>query len=176
LNGICELHTKRLSLRPFLMEDTTVLFALSREETLRRRMPDQVYDSFEEAAEVTAFLKDRALNGEWPFVLGVTIRETKELIGHVGLSQVPEGIEIGYAIAMAHQGKGYGAEAVAAFSAWAVHHFALPGIWAILMADNEPSRRVLTKSGYVFQWQREENAFGGTHTCLGYLFTREEKS
>jgi ribosomal-protein-alanine N-acetyltransferase len=85
-------------------------------------------------------------------------------------------VEIGYAIAMAYQGKGYGAEAVAAFSAWAVQHFALPGIWAILMADNEPSRRILTKAGYVFQWQREKNAFGGTHPCLGYLFTREEKS
>ncbi len=171
-----ELHTQRLVLRPFLMEDAPAVYKLSREETLRRRMPDQVYGSVEEASGVITFLKNKVKAGEWPFVLGIEIKETKELTGHVGLSQVPEGLEIGYAIAMAHQGKGYGAEAVTAFSEWAVHHFALPGIWAILMADNVPSRRVLEKAGYVYQWEREKCAFGGANLCLGYLYTREEKT
>jgi RimJ/RimL family protein N-acetyltransferase len=109
-------------------------------------------------------------------VLGVEIRETKELIGHVGLSTIPEGAEIGYAIAIAHQGKGYGTEAVTVFSVWSAQNFELPCIWAILMADNEPSRRVLEKAGYAPAWQGERNAFGGIHLCLGYLYSREEKS
>lgn len=171
-----ELHTNRLTLRPFSKVDALAVYKLSREETLRRRMPDQVYDTADEAADAIAFLKDKALAGELPYVLGVEIRETKELIGHVGLSPIPEGVEIGYAIGMAYQRKGYGAEAVAAFSAWAVRHFSLPGIWAILMADNEPSRRVLEKASYMFQWKHEKSAFSGTHLCLGYLYTREEKS
>lgn len=170
------IHTPRLLLRPFCLEDAQVLHALSREETLRRRMPDQVYDSVKEAAEVAAFLEGRALTGEWPFVLGAVIKETGELIGHVGLSRVEEGVEIGYAVAMAHQGRGYGAEAVAAFSAWAMERFALPGIWAILMADNTPSQKVLEKAGYAFQWEREKEAFGGTYPCLYYLYTREENA
>jgi RimJ/RimL family protein N-acetyltransferase len=174
LNLTDELLTQRLALRPFSMEDAPAIYIFSREETLHRRMPDQVYGSEAEAAEVIAFLKDKAQAGEWPFVLGIEIRETRELIGHVGLSQIPEGVEIGYAIAMAHQGKGYGTEAVAAFSVWAVHHFPLQVIWAVLMADNEPSRRVLERAGYVFQWKREKSAFGGAHFCLGYLYTREE--
>lgn len=168
------LDTSRLLLRPFSIDDAQVLYELSREETLRLRMPDQVYGSVEEAAEAAAFLERKARSEEWPFVLGVVLRETGELIGHVGLSQVKEGIEIGYAIAINKQGKGYGAEVVAAFSKWAVKHFRLPGIWAILMADNAPSRRVLEKAGYVFQWEFEKEAFGGTHLCLGYLYTQEE--
>ena len=171
-----QLHTKRLILRPFSLKDAPVLYALSQEETLRCRMPDQVYASQEEAAEVATFLEAKSQAGDWPFVLGIAIRETGELIGHVGLSQVPEGIEIGYAIAMAHQGKGYGGEVVAAFSAWAVQRFALPGIWAILIADNTPSQRVLEKAGYVFQWEREKEAFGGTYPCLYYLYTMEEST
>ena len=169
------LYTPRLLLRPFTLEDAPAVYDLSREETLRRRMPDQVYGSVEEAADVAAFLAEKAQAEQWPFVLGIVLKDTDELIGHVGLSPVSEGVEIGYAVAMAHQGKGYGTEAVAAFSSWAVKRFSLPGIWAILMADNEASCRVLKKAGYVFKWKREKNAFGGAHLCLGYLYTREEE-
>lgn len=175
MNMESRLYTPRLMLRPFTLEDAPVLYTLSREETLRRRMPDQVYESEAEAAEVAAFLDGKAQEGEWPFVLGIALKDSGVLIGHVGLSPIDEGIEIGYAIAMAHQGKSYGTEAVAAFSAWAMKRFSLPGIWAILMADNEASRRVLEKAGYIFRWKREKNAFGGTHLCLGYLYTQEEK-
>lgn len=170
------IHTQRLLLRPFSLEDAQALYVLSREETLRRRMPDQVYDSVKEAGEVAAFLEGKALAGEWPFVLGIVVKETGELIGHTGLSPVKEGVEIGYAVAMAHQGKGYAAEAVAAFSAWAVKRFGLHNIWAILMADNTPSQRVLEKAGYAFQWKKGKAAFGGTHLCLGYLYTQEENA
>ena len=168
------LSTARLLMRSFTFTDAPSLYALSREETLRRRMPDQVYGSVKEAEEAAAHLMERAQRGEWPFVLGGALRESGELIGHVGLSPIQEGVEIGYAIAMAHQGRGYGAEAVAAFSAWALNRFSLPGIWAILMADNHPSRKVLEKAGYQRQWEREREAFGGRYLCLGYLYTRGE--
>ncbi len=167
------LTTERLLLRPFAMEDAEAVFRMSREETLKQRMPDQVYDSMEEAVKVAAFLKDKAEKGEWPLVLGVAIKETGELIGHVGLSHIEEGVEIGYAVAMAQQGKGYAAEAVAAFSGWAASHFSLAGIWAILMADNLPSRRVLEKAGYVYQWEKKKQAFVGEHLCRCYLYSGE---
>lgn len=168
--------TPRLLLRPFVEEDGPVLFRLSQEEPLRRFMPDQVYESLEEAREVTRLLMDAAARGKWPYVLGITVKDTRELIGHVGLSPVDEGIEIGYAVAVAHQGKGYGAEAVAAFSRWAIEKFRLPGIFAILRADNAASRRVLEKAGYRCQWERERQAFGGAYSCLGYLYTQEESA
>ena len=168
--------TTRLLLRPFVKEDAPVIFRLSREEPLRRHLPDQVYGSLEEAEEVIDLLAGAASREEWPFVLGITLKDTGELIGHVGLSQVEEGIEIGYAVAAAHQGKGYAAEAVAAFSRWAIEKFHLPRIWAILRADNAPSRRVLEKAGYRLKWEREKQAFGGAYPCLGYLYTQEENA
>ena len=167
------LTTARLLLRPFARKDAEAVFRISQEETLKRRMPDQVYASVEEAAEVATFLMDKAEKGEWPFVLGVAVKETGELIGHVGLSDIEEGMEIGYAVAMAHQGKGYAAEAVTAFSGWAVGRFSLAGIWAILMADNLPSQRVLEKAGYVYQWEKKRQAFGGEHLCRCYLYSGE---
>jgi ribosomal-protein-alanine N-acetyltransferase len=168
--------TPRLLLRPFVKEDAPVLFRLSREEPLRRHLPDQVYESLKEAEEVIDLLAGAVSRGEWPYVLGITLKDTEELIGHVGLSPVEEGIEIGYAVAVSHQRKGYAAEAVAVFSRWAIEKFHLPCIWAILLADNAPSRRVLEKAGYRFQWEREKQAFGGVYPCLGYLYTQEENA
>ena len=166
----CTLQTPRITLRAFSPEDAAVLYALSQEETLKRHLPDQVYDTVEEAAEVAAFLMDKASKGQWPFVLGVVIRETGELIGHVGLSPVENGIEIGYSIAMAHQGKAYATEVVAAFSKWGAEHIDLSGIWAIVRADNEASIKVLKKAGYVWAWEDRKKAFGGWQLCCGYLF------
>jgi ribosomal-protein-alanine N-acetyltransferase len=163
-------------LRPFVKEDAPVIFRLSQEEPLRRHLPDQVYASLKEAEELIDLLTEAMLRGEWPYVLGITLRDTGELIGHVGLSPIAEGIEIGYAVAVNHQGKGYAAEAAAAFSKWAVERFRLPCIWAILKADNIPSRRVLEKAGYRFQWEKERQAFGGSYPCLGYLYTQEDNA
>ena len=168
--------TPRLLLRPFVKEDAPVLFRLSREEPLRRYIPDQVYESLEEAEEVACFLAEKVTHGEWPYVLGITLKDTGELIGHVGLSPVEEGIEIGYAVAVNHQGKGYATEAVAAFSKWAAERFHLLRIFAILRADNTPSRRVLEKAGYRLIWEREKQIFGGVYPCLGCLYTQEEKT
>jgi len=157
------------------MEDAEAIFRMSQEETLKQRIPDQVYDSVEEAAEIAAFLMDKAKTEEWPFVLGIALQTTGELIGHVGLSPVEEGVEIGYAIAMDHQGKGYATEAVAAFSKWAVNLFSLAGIWAILVMDNHPSKKVLERAGYKYQWEKKKQAFGGEPLCLWYLFSAEEQ-
>lgn len=168
------LETARLLLRPLSVKDAPELLRLSREETLRRQMPDQVYASLREAEEAAAFLQKSAAAGEWPFVLGIVLRANGELIGHTGLSGIPEGIEIGYAIAMAHQGRGYAAEAVRAFSPWACRRFALARLWAVLRADNIPSRRVLEKAGYCLEWERKREAFGETCPCLGYIYTPEE--
>ena len=167
------LLTERLLLRSFVMEDAEAIFRMSQEETLKLRMPDQVYQSLAEAAEIAAFLMDKAKIEEWPFVLGIALQTTGDLVGHVGLSPVEESIEIGYAIAMNHQGRGYASEAVAAFSKWAVNHFSLAGIWAILMSDNHPSKKVLERAGYKYQWGKKKKAFGGEHLCLYYLHSTE---
>ncbi|WP_353958623.1 GNAT family N-acetyltransferase [Sporolactobacillus laevolacticus] len=47
------------------------------------------------------------------------LKKTNTLIGHVGLSKISDGVEIGYAIGMDYQGNGYATESVGAFSIWA---------------------------------------------------------
>jgi RimJ/RimL family protein N-acetyltransferase len=84
-----------------------------------------------------------------PLVLGVARRDTGELIGHVGLSPAYGGVEIGYAIADAHQGLGLATQAVRAMTEWALARFGLDAIDGYVAAENVASCRVLEKAGFV---------------------------
>ena len=79
------------------------------------------------------------------------LRATGEVIGDLGWKGGPDGdgvVEIGYGFAAPSRGQGYGTEAVAAFSAWALG----PGGAAVLTAEvlvhNTASRRLLERVGF----------------------------
>ncbi len=71
-----------------------------------------------------------------------------EVIGHVGLSPVAGGAEVGYAIAAAQQGQGYATEALNETLRWAFSELELPRVLGIVASDNRGSIRVLEKAGF----------------------------
>lgn len=144
----CE--TERLILRRFRESDINTVYELSREAGLMKYLPDQCYGDIGEAADTVRFLIDRCREKAFPYVLAVELKRTGELIGHVGLSELPGGIEIGYAIGEKHQTHGYAAEAVGEFIFYAHRMFALPAILGVADAGNIPSQRVLEKAGFAF--------------------------
>jgi ribosomal-protein-alanine N-acetyltransferase len=145
------LTCKRLNLRLFNKSDLEKIYQMSQEEGIRKWLPDQYYNSKKEAAEVIDFLINsyETINPqEKPFVLGIELKKSKELIGHIGLSPVDELIEVGYAVEDKYQGAGYATEAVKEFSAWAQKEFNLEAIWGIVEKDNLASAKVLEKADY----------------------------
>jgi ribosomal-protein-alanine N-acetyltransferase len=141
----------KISLRKFVPEDAEKIFRMSREDSLVRFLPDQVYRDEQEAAEVlahliTAYTAPIEL-AQQPFVLGVVLGGM-ELIGHVGLSQIEQGIEIGYAIEQKHQGRGYAREAVSLMVHFAETNTRLPKIYGIVDPENKASVNVLEKCGF----------------------------
>ncbi|TDX49154.1 GNAT family N-acetyltransferase [Orenia marismortui] len=153
------IETERLAIRHLSVEDVPKIFLMSQEEGMKKWLPDQVYENEEVAHEVVEFLISQYLEkvspDKTPYVLGLVIKETKELIGHVGLSPIEEGIEIGYAIEEKYQGKGYATEAVKAMSTWALKELEIPSIWGIVDINNTISARVLEKSEYIFVKESE---------------------
>jgi len=140
--------TTRLRLREFSLGDVHAVYALSREVSLARFIPDQVYADEAEAREVLAMLMTCYGKLLFPYVLAAELIETGELIGHVGLSEIPEGIEIGFAIGEEYQGRGYATEAVSGMIRWAVERLGLEVIYGIAMDENIASLRVLEKAGF----------------------------
>jgi RimJ/RimL family protein N-acetyltransferase len=140
-----------ISLRRFTLDDTQKLFHMSQEEALGRFLPDQVYQDYEEASNVVAFLirsSEEIHIESAPYVLGI-ILNGDELIGHVGASTIEEGIEIGYAIETKHQGFGYAQQAVSQMLQLLEMKTNVPEMYGIVDPTNEASKKVLERCGFL---------------------------
>ena len=144
--------SRSVTLRCFVDEDAPKVFAMSQQAGLRAWLPDQVYDSEAGAREVLRYLiekyRDPATPSLAPYVLGVCLNGSQELIGHAGLSPLGGQVEVGYAIEQKHQGRGFASEAVKAMSEWAGTFFGLSRILGVVASDNVASCRVLQHAGF----------------------------
>jgi ribosomal-protein-alanine N-acetyltransferase len=147
------IKTTSLVLRRFTMSDVHKVFVMSQESGMKDWIPDQVYRSEEHAMEVLKYLicqyKRLKSPTEAPCILGVCLRYSKELVGHVGLSPMQGHAEIGYAIEDKAQGRGYATQAVSAMTRWGHEKFRLPKILGIAASGNVGSCSVLEKSNFV---------------------------
>lgn len=95
--------------------------------------------------------RERELGTAWPFF--IEAREDGRLLGAVTLSNIRRGVAmtgaLGYWIARPHAGRGYATDAVLALCDWAFQGLALHRIEAACLPQNQGSRRVLEKSGFV---------------------------
>jgi ribosomal-protein-alanine N-acetyltransferase len=104
------LETSSLVLRPFTPRDARKVFELSQEDGMKKWVPSQVYGDEAHAASVLAFLAaqyrpDIELKTS-PYVLGIELKTTGELVGHVGLSPLHGEVEIGLPLSNRNSAKG----------------------------------------------------------------------
>lgn len=146
------IETKNLVIRPFNLFDTEKVYKMSQELAMKTFLPDQVYESLEQTKEVIEFLMSKyghqSIIDQLPYVLGIGLKENNELIGHVGLSRIDKGIEIGYAIEEKYQGHNYATEAVIAMTSLALSNPLVNEIWAVIDLKNIASIKVLEKCNY----------------------------
>lgn len=152
------IETPSLTLRSFVSEDARKVFYMSQEEGMRTWLPSQVYRDEPHAASVLAFLISQysvpADPKVGPYVLGVQLRSSGELVGHVGVSPFDEVVEVGFAIETSQQRKGLATEAVRAMCHWASRAFSLDTILGITAAQNLASQGVLLRAG--FTWKNDD--------------------
>ena len=146
------LETQSLVLRPLTPLDTRKLFAMSQEDGMRKWLPSQVYRDEDHAASVVANLisqyRPEVDPGTSPYVLGIALKNTADLVGHVGLSPLHGDVEVGFAVEQSQQRKGIATEAVHAMCAWAAARFPKTSVLGITARENGPSQRVLLRAGF----------------------------
>jgi RimJ/RimL family protein N-acetyltransferase len=151
------LQTRSLCLRPFLSDDARSVLAMSQEDCARKWLPSQVCRDEAHAAATIDWLIQQFDLQATPlanaFVFGVQEKATGRLIGHVGLSPLGDGVEVGFGIATSDQRKGYATEAVGTACAWALEQFSLPAILGVTADENIASQKVLLRCGF----RRKEN-------------------
>ena len=100
-----DLKTQRLSIRPFVMEDTDTLFSILSDPAVMRFIEPPYTKS-----QTAAFITDQ-LRAEVPQAYALTENATGQLIGHIIWHPYDhEAYELGWILDKAHWGKGYATE------------------------------------------------------------------
>jgi RimJ/RimL family protein N-acetyltransferase len=143
------LATARLKLRWLDEDDAAAQFAIFSDPEVMRfidapwtRM-DQAEDAVKEAL---AYRRDGT-----GVVFGIELPDTGEIVGNVNLHRFFERnrrCETGYAIASAHQGKGYATEALTALIEYGLRELDINRFEADINPANTASRRVLDRLGF----------------------------
>ena len=159
-------ETKHLYIRKFRDEDARKLYENHLDDEVRKWFPNECYADLEEAQGAIRFYADRVNSRRLPYVLGVELKETGELIGDTGISEVegkPEEAEVGYCIGRQYRGRGYATELLDAISGYVASTFGLKVIYGRVVHGNGASARVLEKSGYHFveeEFGAEDDPYG----------------
>jgi len=146
-----QIKTPRLTITRFSLDMAQSVYENSQDTDIRRFVPDEVYNSVEEAREAIDFLISRYNSADGPFVYPVFTNDGGKNIGYVQLCklELEDGAwEIGYHIAKDFTGKGYATEAVKAFLPAMTQKLNIKEVYGICLAENTSSVRVLEKCGF----------------------------
>lgn len=171
------LITKRLVLRTLTEDDANDLFGYSQDPEVGKNAGWKPHESLEESKQI---LKEVFLGQE--DVFGLIEKESQRLIGTVGFVPDPsrqneEVRMLGYALGVAHWGKGYMTEAVQAVLSYGFNEKGYGLISVSHYTDNLRSQGIIEKCGFLYeglQRQAEKRYDGVIMDKKWYSMTKEE--
>ena len=170
------MKTRRLYTSLFTPEMAERIHQMSVEESNRRFMKDEVFETPEIAAEVLHDLIECYEGTDGPLVYPLFLRDGDVLIGHIEAVPLEDGDwEVGYHIGEDYQGNGYAQEAVQAFTPVMRKKLNIKEMFGISRADNPASCRVLEKCGYKLMDESVRPYQGTPQPVRRYCFTLPEK-
>lgn len=159
-------ETERILARKLEPEDAAQLYKNHAEAKVKKWFPNESYADIDEAKDAILFFRDCVDQNRLPFVLAIQLKETGELIGDTGVSEVeeePDALEIGYQICEKYNGKGLATEVLNAMTAFSFARFNATISYGRVVHGNAASARVLEKAGYMFvneEYGAEDDPYG----------------
>lgn len=167
--------TNRLLLRLLHGGDHSVLQRISSEKKLAGLIPVR-NRALATAAKLARNLNAMAATAT-SLELAVTLRRSGKLIGACDLSATGKtGADVGYMLSSRHWGYGYGSELAVALTEIGFSLLGLRTLTAFVTVDNERSRRVLHKAGFLWQGlARRHSRLAGRWLDCHYLIVRKSQ-
>ena len=173
------IETDRLLLRPWQMKDAKDLYEYAKSDLVGPSAGWAPHDSLKTSQEV---IKNFIDSGE---VYAIALRSTGKVIGSIGIhDRMPDNSdrsegqkEIGYVLNPAYWGKGYMPETVEAIIAFCFEDLGINKLWCGHFIDNLKSKRVIEKTGFTYEFNKETAlvAFHGQRVeTLFYSIKKEE--
>ena len=148
-----KIETERLMITQFTMDMAEAVHLNSLDEDNRRFVPDEVFETVEEAAETVEFLIGVYKNGDGPLVYPVLLKDGT-YVGYVQAVPFDDGTwEIGYHIGSNYTKQGYATEAVKAFLPVIMPKLGISRIVGICLADNKASAKVMERCGFIKEFE-----------------------
>lgn len=145
-------ETERLVITKFELSMAEAVHKNSLDEDNRRFVPDEVFETVDEAKETIEFLMSCYESGEGPLVYPVLLQDGTN-IGYVQLIPLKEGWEVGYHIAKEFTGKGYASEALKGLLHFAKAEKGLEKVYGICVSENIASKKVMEKCGFTKEFE-----------------------
>lgn len=166
------MEMERLVITELTMEMAECLHVNSLDEDNRRFVPDEVFETVEEAADTIAYLRECYETGDGPLVYAVTLKDGA-FVGYVQAVPLKDEWEIGYHIGAAYARKGYASEAVKAFLPVIMNQLGIQTMLGVCLSDNAASVKVMERCGFVKQFEGEASYQGEQRQVCRYLYTLE---
>lgn len=148
-----KIETERLIITEFTPDMAQAVHENSLDEENRRFVPDEVFETVEEAAETIEFLSARYGGSDGPFVYPVLLKDETN-IGYVQAVPLGDGVwEVGYHIGAKFTKQGYASEAVKAFLPVIMKRIGITKMAGICLADNIASQKVMEKCGFDLEFK-----------------------
>lgn len=158
------IRTPRLRLRPLENADAGAVWQNSLDEDNRRYVPDEVFETLDDAKKTVGWLVKAAQGEDGPYLWSVLIH-TGEVIGYVQACRIPMGWEVGYHIGERHTGNGYATEALQAFLPVIMDTLGVNELHGVVLEENVASHRVLQKCGFLLLY-RGMGAYQGERRAI----------
>lgn len=169
------IETERLMITEFTADMAQDVCDNSQDEDNRRFVPDEVFESADEAAEVIAFLRSRYGGMEGPLAYPVIEKTRGANIGYVQLVPLDRGRwEIGYHIARKYTGNGFATEAVRAFLPVITEKTGTEMVYGICLAENTASKHVLLKCGFTPEFEGTGSYQGEPREIFRSIWRRKD--
>ena len=146
------IETERIIITEFDLSMAESVHRNSLDEDNRRFVPDEVFETVEDAKETIEFLMSVYESEEGPLVYPVLLKDGTN-IGYVQLVPMEEGFEVGYHIGKEYTNNGYATEAVKVFLDEIMPKKKIDTVYGICLSENTASKKVLEKSGFVKEYE-----------------------
>lgn len=164
------IETTRLIITRFTPDMAQAVHENSLDEDNRRFVPDEVFETVEDAADTIDFLMNCYENGGGPLVYPVLLRDGAN-IGYVQAVPLSDGTwEVGYHIGARYTRRGYAAEAVSAFLPVIMAQLHIAKITGVCLSDNIASVRVMEKCGFIKEFEGPGMYQGAQRKICRYVF------
>ena len=165
------IETERLIILEFTIDMAEAVHLNSLDEDNRRFVPDEVFETVEDAADTVGFLMSVYENGDGPLVYPVLLKDGT-YIGYVQAVPFDNGTwEVGYHIGASFTKQGYATEAVKAFLPVIMPKLGISQIAGICLADNKASVKVMERCGFIKEFEGVGPYQGADRNICRFSFT-----